>query len=83
MHFSVWQKRILLLAVTVLGGIEADEIIDNPDDPEEIAVKIDKLSKAGNHTRIIVETDKESGSWTRRAEELLEIVRKFTDGEKF
>ena len=62
--------------LSVLGGIEEKDLIDDPDNPEEIARKIVPMLKDENHTRIVVETDKESTSWTKRAEELFEIVQK-------
>lgn len=62
--------------LSVLGGMEEKDIIDNPDNPEEIAEKIKQMLKDDNHTRIVVETDKESTSWTKRAEELLAIAQK-------
>ena len=65
--------------LSVLGGIEEGDIIENPDNPEEIAGKIKGMLKADNHTRIVVETDKESTSWTRRAEELLQIAEKLAE----
>ena len=62
--------------LSVLGGIEEKDIINEPDDPKEIAGKIRQMLKDDNHTRIVVETDKESTSWTKRAEELLQIAQK-------
>ena len=51
-----------------------DDIIEDPDNTEEIAEKIRNILKNENHTRLLVETDKESTSWKKRAEELMQIA---------
>ncbi len=60
--------------LSVLGGVGSDDIIEDPDNTEEIAEKIRNILKNENHTRLLVETDKESTSWKKRAEELMQIA---------
>ena len=60
--------------LSILGGVRSDDIIEDPDNTEEIAEKIRNILKNENHTRLLVETDKESTSWKKRAEELMQIA---------
>ena len=46
------------------------DIINDPQDIDEIASKLEALLKGENHTRLLVELDKENTSWKKRASEL-------------
>lgn len=61
-------------ALSVLSGIREDDVITDCENPEEIAEKIELLLKRENHTRLLVELDKESTSWEARALELQDIL---------
>lgn len=62
-------------ALSVLSGTEPDDIIEDCEDAGEIAEKTERLLKKENHTRLLVELDKESTSWEARALELQDILR--------
>ena len=62
-------------ALSVIKKTEDMDIIQDPSDPEEIADKIEALLKEENHTRLLVELDKESTSCKKRTEELESILR--------
>lgn len=62
-------------ALSVIKKTEDMDIIDDPGNIEEIASKIETLLKEENHTRLLVELDKESTSWRKRAAELVEKLR--------
>ena len=57
-------------ALSVIKNTETGDIIYDPDDTDEIASKIEGLLKGDNHTRLIVNLDKENTSWKKRASEL-------------
>ena len=59
--------------LSILKGVEEGDLIHDPDDPEEIAGKILPLLTTGNHSRLMVEIDKESTSWETRGKELIAI----------
>ena len=46
------------------------DMINDPRDSDEIAEKLETLLKEENHTRLLVELDKENTSWNKRAAEL-------------
>ena len=48
------------------------DIINDPLDTDEIASKLEHLLREDNHTRLLVELDKENTSWKKRASELEE-----------
>ena len=58
----------------ILGGLKDDDIIRDPDSPEEIADKIKKILKEGNNERILSTLNLEETCWERRAEELCQIL---------
>ena len=57
-------------ALSVIKKTEDMDIINDPQDIDEIASKLEVLLNEENHTRLLVELDKESTSWKKRAEEL-------------
>ena len=57
-------------ALSVLKGTEDMDVINDPADIDEIERKLEALLASENHTRLIVELNKESTSWKRRAAEL-------------
>ena len=59
----------------VLGGLEAGDLIEDPDNPEEIADKISGCLKEHNNPRITAATDRDLSGWDRSVEELLKICR--------
>ena len=65
--------------LSVLGGIEKGDIIEDTEDAFEIAYKIQNLLKSGNCERILKGTDKESTSWERRSMELIGIAERLLD----
>ena len=58
----------------VLSGLNDDDIISDPDSPEEIADKIKKILKKGNNERLLSALDTEKTCWERRAKELCQIL---------
>ena len=58
----------------VLKDIEEGDVINDPDDPGEIAEKIRLLLKEGNNKRLVSALDKRSTSWEKRAFELCQIL---------
>lgn len=64
----------------VLGGLKECDLIEEPDDPEEIAAKILGILREGNNERIISETDRNLSGWDSSVEELLKICRKTVRG---
>lgn len=64
----------------VLGGVRDEDLIEDPDDPEEIADKLENLFEAHNNARIMESTDTLSSGWDRRVEELFKICRKTVRG---
>ncbi|MBQ7583475.1 MAG: glycosyltransferase family 4 protein [Lachnospiraceae bacterium] len=59
-------------ALSVIKKTEDMDIINDPLDTDEIASKLEHLLKEENHTRLLVELDKENTSWKKRASELEE-----------
>lgn len=57
-------------ALSVIKKTEDMDIINDPNDIDEIASKLETLLKEENHTRLLVELDKENTSWKKRAAEL-------------
>ncbi|MBQ9605649.1 MAG: glycosyltransferase family 4 protein [Lachnospiraceae bacterium] len=57
-------------ALSVIKKTEDMDIINDPQDIDEIAVKLENLLINENHTRLLVELDKENTSWKKRAAEL-------------
>ncbi len=57
-------------ALSVIKKTEDMDIINDPQDIDEIASKLEVLLKGENHTRLLVELDKENTSWKKRASEL-------------
>ncbi|MBQ4482954.1 MAG: glycosyltransferase family 4 protein [Lachnospiraceae bacterium] len=57
-------------ALSVIKKTEDTDVINDPQDIEEIAGKLENLLENENHTRLLVELDKENTSWKKRAEEL-------------
>lgn len=66
-------------ALSVLSGVEEDDVIEDCEDIREIAEKTERLLKKENHTRLLVELDKESTSWEVRASELQDILRQIKE----
>ena len=64
----------------VLGGLKEGDLIEDPDDPEEIAQKILNSLKEHNNPRIRSATDRKLSGWDRSVEELLKICRKTVRG---
>ncbi|MCR5747450.1 MAG: glycosyltransferase family 4 protein [Lachnospiraceae bacterium] len=62
-------------ALSVIKNTEPSDIISDPEDIEEIAAKIENLLGSDNHTRLIVNLDKENTSWKKRASELLQKLQ--------
>lgn len=58
----------------VISGLNDDDIISDPDSPEEIADKIKKILKKGNNERLLSALDTEKTCWERRAKELCQIL---------
>ncbi len=69
-------------ALSVLTEYEDSDVIHDPENIDEIASKIERSFQNDNHTRLIVELDKESTSWKKRAAELLEIAAGLINTEK-
>lgn len=62
-------------ALSVIKKTENMDIINDPEDIDEIASKIEKLLVEENHTRLLVELDKENTSWKKRASELENLLK--------
>ncbi len=62
-------------ALSVIKKTEDMDIIKDPQDIEEIAGKLENLLVNENHTRLLVELDKENTSWKKRAKELSEKLK--------
>lgn len=72
-------------ALSVIKKTEDMDIINDPQDIDEIASKLEHLLKEENHTRLLVELDKENTSWKKRASELkakLEALSKESQGDR-
>ena len=52
------------------------DIINDPQDIDEIETKLETLLYRENHTRLLVELDKENTSWKKRSEELKDKLNK-------
>ncbi len=61
-------------AISIFREMIPSDVIQNPEDPEEIAEKLAYLLEHENHSRLLVELDKESTSWEARAKELQTIL---------
>ena len=57
-------------ALSVIKKTEDMDIISDPRNIDEIESRIETLLKEENHTRLLVELDKESTSWRKRTAEL-------------
>ena len=66
-------------ALSVLSGTEPEDVIEDCENVQEIEEKIEHLLENGNHTRLLVELDKESTSWEARASELQTILRQIKE----
>ncbi|MCR5773730.1 MAG: glycosyltransferase family 4 protein [Lachnospiraceae bacterium] len=72
-------------ALSVIKKTEDTDIINDPQDTDEIVTKLEALLKGENHTRLLVELDRENTSWKKRASELetkLEELRNSPPREK-
>jgi len=58
----------------VLRDVREEDIISDPDSPEEIKEKIMKTLKQGNNKRLTKALDPEETGWERRAKELCHIL---------
>ena len=67
----------------VLGGLGEGDLIEEPDDPKEIAAKIAGLLDKHNNPRITAATDRTLSGWDRAVEELLKICGKTVRGERY
>ena len=59
----------------IIPGLEDGDIIEDPDDPEEIGEKLKALLERGNNKRLLSSIDMEKSCWEKRAEELCRILR--------
>lgn len=62
-------------ALSVIKNYDPGDIIRDPEDIDEIASKIEALLRNENHTRLLVELDKESTSWESRSSQLIGIMK--------
>lgn len=69
-------------ALSVIKNYRPEDIIKDPEDIDEIASKITGLLSSENHTRLLVELDKESTSWKKRSQELMDIMRELKRNAK-
>lgn len=58
-------------AIEVFSEVWEDDLIEDYSNSEEIAKKIERLMKRGNHERLEQSIDKESTSWESRTKQLL------------
>jgi glycosyltransferase involved in cell wall biosynthesis len=63
-------------ALSVIKNTEPMDIIEDPDDIDELERKIETLLESDNHTRLIVNLDKENTSWKKRSAELTRILER-------
>lgn len=66
-------------ALSVFSCVQQEDVIADCENPQEIADKIEILLKKENHTRLLVELDKESTSWEARASELQTILSRIKE----
>lgn len=66
-------------ALSVIKKTEESDIINDTGDIDEIASKLEGLLENGNHTRLLVELDRENTSWKKRASELKAVLRRLED----
>lgn len=66
-------------AISLFQEFKECDKINNFDDPEEIAKKIEFMLNHDNHSRLLVELDKESTSWEARATELQSILKRIKE----
>ena len=62
-------------SLSVIKNTESEDIIQDPDDIQELVQKIGYMLENDNHTRLIVNLDKENTSWKKRSKELLTILQ--------
>lgn len=62
-------------SLSVIKNTESEDIIQDPDDIPELVQKIGYMLENDNHTRLIVNLDKENTSWKKRSKELLTILQ--------
>lgn len=70
-------------ALSVIKNYEPCDIIKDPENIDEIAYKLTALLKKENHTRLLVELDKESTSWKKRSSELMDIMKSLKASVKY
>ena len=63
-------------ALALFNSVEDADVIENYEDAEEIAVKIDGLLRHGNAERLMTKIDKESASWEARTCQLQKKLAK-------
>ena len=63
-------------ALSVIKKTEDMDIINDPQDIDEIETKLETLLYRENHTRLLVELDKENTSWKKRSWELKDKLNK-------
>ncbi len=62
-------------ALSVIKDTEDEDIINDPEDIDELVSKIGYMLEHDNHTRLIVNLDKENTSWKKRSSELVSILK--------
>lgn len=62
----------------IFNGLESSDIIEDPENPEEIADKIKKTLSEGNNERLVSSLNIRETGWERRAEELCLILKSLT-----
>ncbi|MBO4374955.1 MAG: glycosyltransferase family 4 protein [Lachnospiraceae bacterium] len=62
-------------ALSVIKSYEDGDIINDTEDIDEIARKIQDLLTEENHVRLLCELDKESTSWQSRVKQLMKIMK--------
>lgn len=67
-------------ALSVIKKTEDMDIINDPHDIGEIAEKLERLLNEENHTRLLVELDRENTSWEKRAAILCEKLEELKNG---
>ncbi|MCR4591314.1 MAG: glycosyltransferase family 4 protein [Lachnospiraceae bacterium] len=58
----------------ILPGLKPEDIINDPEDPEEIAEKLKAVFENGNNARILSSVDIRGTGWEKRAEELCRLL---------
>ncbi len=62
-------------ALSVFGAVEEGDLIRDPENTEELTEKIRALLEEENHTRLLVEIDRNATSWSARLRELEELCK--------